>query len=113
MGAMEDQPPDPEASQSWVESQLIQIIQTALHPETTEGKAPKLQLGMARMALMDLSKLKGYIASKAERKHKPLDLRSASAEDLRDLLENYLNRLSPGKKQDIQAIENGEPDSTT
>jgi hypothetical protein len=101
---------DPAASQAWVEGKLIHIIETALNPEPQEGKALKPQLGLARMTLMDLSKLKGYIASKAERKKKPLDLRSASAAELRDLLQNYLNQLSPGRKQEIQAVEDAPSD---
>ena len=113
------QPPDSIASKPWIETKLVQIIVGALNPKAKMGytvvdgkrimtKEPvKDDPGLARMALMDLARLKGYIVTKSEQKTEKLDLRLASTADLSVQLKNYLNLLKPGRAAEVLAITQG------
>lgn len=121
------QPPDSIASKAWIETQLVTIIRNALNPAPKEieeiVQPAKPDMGppqivtkkidrdpdpsLARLALMDLARLKGYLIDRKEIETRKIDLRLMDRTELSAQLTSYLQQLSPAQRERIQAIASG------
>lgn len=101
---------------AWAELQIIRIIRDAVDGVKGElgpdGKvvgsiAPDRQL--ARAALMDLARLRGWIVQKKEvdERRATIDLGKLGASDLRGALDAMTARLSPGARRRVESLAAG------
>lgn len=119
-----EHPLDQIASKSWIETQLVTIARACLNPpdlekdEVVNGKvetlsvAQKPDYGQARLALMDLARLKGYVErpSAPESSIRNLSFNMLGSSEASKLLEQALHGLAPSQVARVKAIASGEID---
>jgi hypothetical protein len=101
------------ATRAWIESQMVVIIRHAMHgrPEYkgTKNKPGRPEIlpdhNLARLALMDLARMKGMIVEKkqtAKLSIKADATGNVDPEAMKAHLANYLDQLEPGARKEIE-----------
>jgi hypothetical protein len=101
------------ATRAWIESQMVIIIRHAMHgrPEYkgTKGRPGRAEVppdhNLARLALMDLARMKGMIVEKkqtAKLSIKADATGNVDPEAMKAHLANYLDQLEPGARKEIE-----------
>jgi len=107
--------PDSVASRPWLEAQMTQVIVDAMYGIPAEagpdGKllapATPKDRQLARLAIMDLCRIKGYIIERKQVDSRRLDLGKVSHAELSAMLDAQLGELAPGERAKIKAIARG------
>jgi len=105
------------ASAEWIEMQLVRIVETAMandvfeieRSDTADDVARKQEascrsLNLARLACMDLAKLKGYIVEKKAVARANIKLEGLTREQLREHLAGMMEELEPGARSEIRRL---------
>jgi hypothetical protein len=104
--------PESVASKPCLEAQTVQIIHDAMHGIPAEidsdGRviepATPRDRHLARLAIQDLARLKGYIVERKQVDSRKIDLGKVSQSEMNELLEQTLAALSPAERSRIKEL---------
>ena len=102
-------------SRIWTEVQMVRIIKDAMNgvPEklAPDGKVTDPGIprdrSLARLAIMDLAKLKGYVVERKLVDSRKIDLGKIGPAELSAMLDAQLVELAPGERARIKEIARG------
>jgi|HubBroStandDraft_6_1064221.scaffolds.fasta_scaffold119768_2 hypothetical protein len=98
-------------SVTWVESTLIRIVECAMFSDTSQiadapaaDAAKRANLNLARLAVMDLAKVKGYIVERKLSARIAPSLATMTRDQLRTHLATMMDELEPGARAEMRRL---------